>query len=123
LSVFTILGSFGILIGVIGLSFILLRNYEQRKREFALLLATGYSIKRIKRIIFSEQLFILFTGLLTGMISAVLATLPSVRNGADVPWVFILVVLISIIVAGSATLLIAVNSITSESIISALRKE
>jgi ABC-type antimicrobial peptide transport system permease subunit len=123
LSVFTILGSFGILVGVIGLGFILLRNYEDRKREFALLMATGFSIKRIRKIIFSEQLLILFAGLLTGIISAVLATLPSVRSGANVPWVLLIVVSVSVVAAGVTSLLIAVKNIKSESIISALRKE
>lgn len=123
LSVFTILGSFGILIGVIGLGFILLRNYEERKKEYALLMATGFSIKRIRKIIFSEQSLILFAGLIIGIISAVLATLPSVRSGADVPWIFLLLVSISVIAAGLTALLIAIKNIKGESIISALRKE
>jgi putative ABC transport system permease protein len=123
LSVFTILGSFGMLMGVFGIGFILLRNYEKRKREFALLMATGYSIKRIRRVIISEQVLILFAGLLTGIISAILATLPSVRSSADLPWVFLLAVTVSVIAAGFIALLVAVKNIKGESIISALRKE
>jgi putative ABC transport system permease protein len=123
LSVFTILGALGMLTGVIGLGFILLRNYEERKREFALLMATGFSIKKIRRMIFKEQLFILFTGIFSGIISAVLATLPSVRSGADVPWKLLLIVSVSIIMAGSAALMVAIKNIKGESIISALRKE
>jgi len=50
------------IIGIIGLGFILLRNFNQRKKEFALMLAVGFQAAKIRRMIISEQLLILFAG-------------------------------------------------------------
>ena len=123
LSVFEILGALGVFIGVFGLGFVLMRNYQVRKREFALMLATGFSINHIKRMIFREQLLILLAGLFIGIISAIMATLPSVRSGSEMPWMFIIIVTTAIFTAGALTLLFVARSIAAAPVISSLRKE
>jgi len=123
LSVFEILGALGVFIGVFGMGFVLLRNYQVRKKEFALMLATGFSIAYIKKMVFREQLLILLAGLVTGIISAVMATLPSVRSGTEMPWLFIAIVAAAIFAAGSATLFIVARNIAGAPVISSLRRE
>ncbi len=123
LSVFEILGALGVFIGVFGLGFVLMRNYQVRKREFALMLATGFSIGYIKRMIFREQIIILLAGLFTGILSAIMATLPSVRSGSEMPWLFITVVAAAIFAAGAVTLLFVTRNIAAAPVISALRRE
>jgi ABC-type antimicrobial peptide transport system permease subunit len=123
LSVFSILGLIGMVLGVIGLGFILIRNFNQRKREFGLMMATGYSLKDIRGIIFMEQFRILLSGMLIGLISAFLATMPSVISGSEIPWINIVLMFILIVSAGLAALYISLKTIRSESLISNIRKE
>jgi putative ABC transport system permease protein len=123
LSVFTILGAFGMILGVAGLGFILLRNYNHRKREFALMIASGYSIRRLRRIVFREQLQVLFAGIFTGVVSALIATNPSIKNGSEIPWVFLLLMILAVFLTGFVTLFISVRAIENDSLIASLRKE
>ena len=123
LSVFGVFGALGMIIGIAGLGFVLLRNYNYRKREFALMLSTGFPVKRIRRIILSEQMLILFAGVTSGVISAVVATLPSLTNSADIPWLFLGMMVSAIIITGLATLVISVRAVTNESLTTSLKKE
>ncbi|MGA2407956.1 MAG: FtsX-like permease family protein [Bacteroidales bacterium] len=123
LSVFGVFGGLGMVIGIAGLGFVLLRNYDQRKREFALMLATGFQVKKIRRIILSEQMLILFAGVSSGIISALVATLPSIKNNPDIPWLFMILMISAILITGLFTLLISVRSVTNDSLTESLKKE
>jgi putative ABC transport system permease protein len=123
LSVFTILGGLGMILGIIGLGFVLKRNYILRKREFALLMATGLTDKAIRKIVLKEQIFILFAGLLTGIISPLVATLPSIENGSDIPWLSLSVISVLITLIGLLTLFNSVRSVNQDSLITCLRGE
>jgi ABC-type antimicrobial peptide transport system permease subunit len=109
--------------GIAGLGFVLLRNYNLRKREFALMLATGFPVKKIKGIILSEQMLILFAGVTSGTISALIATMPSVTNSPDIPWLFLILMMLSIIITGLAVLAVSVRSVTLDSLTVSLKKE
>lgn len=123
LSVFSFLGFLGIVIGIAGLGFVLLKNYNRRKKEFALLLAVGVSVDRIRRMIFSEQLLILFAGITTGVISALIATLPSLRENPAIPWVYLLIMIFAIFITGILSLIFSMRQISGESLIKSLRSE
>ena len=123
LAVFTILGAFGMVLGVFGLGFILLRNYNQRKREFAAMAAMGYSIRSLRRMILRDQIQILVAGLFIGSVSAIMATIPSIVNGSEIPWLFLLSMSLSIFIAGFISLTISISTIRNDSLISNLRKE
>jgi putative ABC transport system permease protein len=123
LSVFMVLGGLGMITGIAGLGFILLRNYNLRRREFALMLATGFSLARIRKMIINEQLIILLVGLTTGFVSAVIATFPSVSGSGEIPWTLLLTMLFAIGLTGVATLYISARYITSLSLTTALRRE
>ncbi len=123
LSVFGVFGAFGMIIGIAGLGFVLLRNYNFRKREFALMIATGFTIKKIRKEIISEQIFILFAGITSGVISAIVATLPSITKNPDIPWLMLGLMIIAIIVTGLITLFLSVRVVTKDSLITGLKKE
>jgi len=123
LSVFGVFGAFGMIIGIAGLGFILLRNYNHRKSEYALMLATGFTAKKIRRIVLSEQILILFAGITSGIISAIVATLPSVISSPYIPWLFLCLMVGAVIVTGLATLFAAVSGITNTSLIISLKRE
>ncbi|HSN50207.1 MAG TPA: ABC transporter permease, partial [Bacteroidales bacterium] len=123
LSVFAVLGALGMIIGVAGLGFVLLRNYNQRKQEFSLMLAVGFSVDRIKRMIFSEQLLILSAGVSTGIISALVASLPSISQSEDIPWLLMLAMVAAIFIAGISALYFALRPVTQNSLIGSLKRE
>jgi ABC-type antimicrobial peptide transport system permease subunit len=123
LSVFSILGSIGLILGVIGLGFILLRNFNQRKHEFGLMMATGFSLRQIREMIFREQSGILLSGVITGLISSVIATIPSAYGGSGVPWISILTMIILVIAAGMTALFISLRAVRSESLTASIRKD
>ncbi len=123
LSVFTILGGIGMILGVVGLGFILIRNFNQRKRDFGLMMAAGYSVKSIRRIIFGEHARILLAGILTGIISSLLATRPSIINDSEIPWKTIAVMVVLVLITGFTALIVSIRNIKSHTLITNIRKE
>lgn len=123
LSVFTILGGIGIILGVTGLGFVLIRNYDARKRDFGLMLAAGFSIGSIRSMLFREQAVILVAGIMTGLIPALLATRPSIMSNSDVPWKTIAIMVTLILAAGLAALAVSVRTIRKEALTAKTRKE
>jgi ABC-type antimicrobial peptide transport system permease subunit len=110
-------------LGVAGLGFMLLRNFNQRKKEFGLMMATGYSLKDIKKMILGDQERILFSGVTTGLVSSVIATMPSIRGGSGMPWISILVMICLILLTGILALVISLRPVSSQTLISSIRKE
>jgi ABC-type antimicrobial peptide transport system permease subunit len=123
LSVFMVLGGLGMITGIVGLGFILMRNYNFRRKEFALMLSTGFTLASIRKMIIREQVIILLAGLTTGFVSAVVATLPSVSGNGEVPWTMMLIMLVAIALAGFTALFLSARYITGNSLTSALRME
>jgi hypothetical protein len=123
LSVFTILGGIGMILGVAGLGLILTRNFNQRKRDFGLMLAEGFSVKSIRKIVFGEHSLILLAGIFTGIVSALVATRPSIMNDSDLPWKTIAVMILLVLITGLTALAGSVKSIKKDTLINRIRKE
>lgn len=77
LSIFLAMGTLGLLLGTIGLAVILARTLLERRREIALMLALGFTVKKVFLMLVKEYLVLLFAGVLIGFITAVIATLPA----------------------------------------------
>jgi len=77
LSVFTLLGGLGILLGTIGLGLVLLRNMLERKNELAVYSALGFSRSLIFRLIISEYILIMACGIALGLLAAMAGLLPA----------------------------------------------
>jgi hypothetical protein len=77
LSIFLALGALGLILGTIGLAVILARTLLERRREISVMQAIGFNNKPIFKIITTEYVILLFTGVTTGFITAVVATLPA----------------------------------------------
>ena len=123
LSVFGVFGALGMMTGIAGLGFVLLRTYNNRKREFAMMMATGFPVSKIRRIILSEQIVILFAGVTCGVISAIVATLPSLTSSADIPWLFLILMVMAILITGLAALVYSIRAVTTDTLTGSLRKE
>ncbi len=111
------------ILGVAGIGLILIRNFNNRRRDLGLLLAEGFSIKSIRKLLFNEHLLILNAGIITGMVSAIVATRPSLENIGGLPVKMILIMILLIFATGISALLISVRSVKSESLMSRIRRE
>ena len=124
LSIFLILGSFGLLLGSFGLGIVVWRNIKERQGELALLRAVGFSRKSIQAIVLSEHFALLAAGLLYGMFAALLATLPSLLTpGAKIPYPTLLILFVIIGFNGGMWTYAAAKMATKEDLSPALRKE
>ena len=77
LSIFLALGALGMILGTIGLAVILARTILERRREIALMQAIGFGTRQLFSLLVNEYLILLVAGVLTGFVTAVVATLPS----------------------------------------------
>lgn len=123
LSVFTVFGAFGLITGVAGLGFVLMRSYNRRKRELALMLASGFTPGMVRGILYREQLWILMAGLLTGLIPALIATWPSLSGSGAFPWGLLASMIAGIVFSGIAVLTLALRAVRTSSLAAALKKE
>ena len=101
LSIFQLLGGLGLLLGSIGLGIVVVRNVLERRTELALLRALGFNLRTIRRYVRDEHVFVLFLGLLWGMVAALLAVIPALRSAtAEFPMSFTIIILIALILNG-----------------------
>jgi len=107
LSIFLILGALGLLIGTIGLAVIMERTLLERKAEFSLLSSLGYSRGLIGKLVTSEYLILLISGILIGFITAIISVFPAISSSLnDVsPW-FVLLLMLVVIVNGTLWILL-----------------
>ena len=87
LDTFQLLGGLGLLLGCAGFGVIVLRNLQERRGELALMLALGFERGYLVRSAFVENGTVLVLGLGLGIITAIVAVLPSLRPGGHpLPW-------------------------------------
>lgn len=80
LAIFQALGGLGILLGFGGLILVQIRNVLERKKEFALMQAMGYTKKRMMLLVFWESGIILFCTLILAVSTSLPTLIPSIQN-------------------------------------------
>jgi putative ABC transport system permease protein len=124
LSIFLILGGFGLLLGTLGLGIVVIRNILERRGELALLKAIGYSRKSIDQLLLSEHILLLVIGTLCGFLTAIIAVLPAmITPGGDVPYLTIFITLLIILFSGAMWIYLATSFAMKGDLIPALRNE
>lgn len=123
LNVLMILGVFGMILGTAGLGFILASNFNRRREEFALIYAFGYKSRQIHKLLIKDQIIMLFWGIVTGFLSGITATLPSLRTGNDFSWMLIIVLSVAMFIIGLLTLFLSVRRLTNQRLVDELRLE
>jgi ABC-type antimicrobial peptide transport system permease subunit len=124
LSIFLILGGFGLLLGTIGLGIVVMRNILERRGELALLKAVGFQKKAINKLILSEHILLLVIGTLCGFLTAIIAVLPAmITPGSAVPYFTILITLMVILVSGIVWIFWATSFALRGDLLPALRNE
>ncbi len=101
LSIFLALGALGMILGTIGLAVILARTILERRREIVLMQAVGFTNRHLFSLLVNEYLLLLGAGVITGFITAVVATLPSfLSSNTDVSLVTVAIITGVILVNG-----------------------
>ncbi|MCJ7680670.1 MAG: hypothetical protein MUP70_08095, partial [Candidatus Aminicenantes bacterium] len=124
LTIFLILGSFGLLLGSLGLVVVVGRNVRERRGELALMRAVGFSLKSVRTVVLVEHLLLVFGGILLGILAALTATLPSLLTpGTDIPITTILLLIAAVVINGIGWTYTAVTRSVGTNLLSALRNE
>lgn len=124
LTVFMMLGGLGMIIGTVGLGIVLLRNLQERRHEIALYQALGFTRNYILKLILTENLFILFSGMGIGLISAFAGILPSFFSPAfQLPAAFLVLILLLILLSGFAWIYFPVKTAAGKTTVQVLSKE
>ncbi len=102
LSTFQMLGGLGLLVGTFGLAAVMMRNVIERRAEIALLRSLGFRALRIVWLVLAENTMLLFWGIITGAVAALVAMLPHLLStGADVPWIELAITLGAVLGIGT----------------------
>ncbi len=124
LSVFMALGGLGVLIGTLGLGVLLLRSMLERRKELALLLALGFRKELVIQLIVSENLFLLVSGIVVGVLAALIGILPSLLSPAfEMNTPLIALILLIIFISGLTWIYFPARSALKKLPIDSLRAE
>jgi hypothetical protein len=124
LSTFQMLGGLGLLLGTFGLGAVLLRNVMERRQQLALLRALGYRRAHFFVMTIAENGVILLGGLLTGVVCAMLVILPTLlEETGRIPARSMLLLLLSVLIVGLVTSIVATAAALRSSLLETLRSE
>ncbi len=84
LSIFQVLGGLGMLLGSAGLGIVVARNVLERRREFGLLEAVGFTPRQLRALVFAEHRWLIAGAVGIGAASALVAVWPQMAAGF--PW-------------------------------------
>jgi ABC-type antimicrobial peptide transport system permease subunit len=101
LGTFQVLGGLGLLLGSAGLGIVVLRNVLERRGEFGLLTAVGFTRAALRNMTLAEHGALLVLGLGLGTIAALVAVLPALLTpGKSLPYVSLGITLAAVIANG-----------------------
>jgi ABC-type antimicrobial peptide transport system permease subunit len=124
LSTFQMLGGLGLLLGTLGMAAVLLRNVLERRRELALLRAVGYNSSHFSLMVIAENALLLFCGLITGTVCALLAIAPVFfERGGRLPNISLGLLLAGVLISGLTASLLATWAALRSPLLPALRAE
>lgn len=124
LSIFSVLGGLGLILGVIGLGLVVMRNVLERRSELALMRAVGYPTALLRSLVLREHAGLLAIGLLIGVIAALAAIAPALIRPGAAPPVGLLAALLAITLGcGLGCTALSTRSALSGKLTDALREE
>lgn len=124
LAMFQVLGSLGMILGSLGLGFLVLRNVFERQAELAMLRAVGLTRRKICTLLVCEHGWLLIVGLVLGTVSALVAVWPALRTGiGGGPLLSLSLTLLPLVAGGVFSIWIAAALTLRRNLIAALRQE
>lgn len=124
LTMFLALGGLGLVLGTVGLVAVILRSAFERRAEFALMLATGFTRQNLTRLVLVENAGLLIAGMLTGTVGALISVAPHLVSAqASVNWGALAAVLAAVLAVGIVACEVGARATASADLIEALRTE
>jgi hypothetical protein len=124
LMTFQALGAIGLVLGTLGLGTVLLRNVLERRRELAVLQATGYRRGHLVQMVMAESLFLLACGLVLGVACAAVAIAPAyIERAQPFPVLSTVGLLGAVLAAGLLSTIMATRAVTRLPVLEALKNE
>jgi ABC-type lipoprotein release transport system permease subunit len=124
LSVFTLLGGLGLVLGSVGLGLIVVRNMLERRPELGMLRAVGFDRARVRRLVFYEHWGLMLAGLFCGIVAAITAVVPVTRSQSEhVSYVWLLVIVIAMGINGALWVWLAATLALRGRLLEAIRSE
>jgi hypothetical protein len=124
LSAFETLGGLGLVLATFGIVAVLLRSVIERRSELAMMLALGFTRRRVTRMVLLENGCLLAAGLVIGSAAALLAAAPQlVSTVADVRWMSLAGTLGAALAVGVASCAVAARLSVHGRLVEALRGE
>lgn len=124
LTMFMALGGLGLLMGTIGLVAVILRSAFERRAEFALMLATGFTQANLTTLVLVENAGLLIAGMLVGTVTALISVAPHLSSAqADVNWASLAGVLAAVLAVGLVACAAGARATVRGDLIEALRTE
>jgi putative ABC transport system permease protein len=124
LSIFTLLGGFGLIIGSVGLGLVVLRNVLDRRGELAMLRAVGFDKTTLRKMIFHEHSGLMLGGLACGVVAALVAVGPALKTpGAQAASFSLVLTIVAIGISGMIWIWLAAKLALSGEMLDALRNE
>ena len=123
LSTFQALGGLGLVLGSFGLLAVVARNVLERRRELALLGASGYTGRQLQRLVAVEHIALVAAGLAIGLIAAFIAIAPvALERSRGLPWTALLW-LVAVGAVGMLAAIWATGSVRRLPLVASLRSE
>ncbi len=124
LSIFMMLGALGLLLGSIGMGIIVARNVMTRRGEIAMLSALGFKRISIWRLLYIEHTTLFGVGILTGVVSGLIAVLPALHSqGTPASLITLGILVVGLLLNGILWITVSLNFTMRAPLISALRQE
>ncbi len=124
LSIFALLGGMGLIVGTIGLAFVLRVNVLQRAGELAMMRAVGFSRSRLHALLIREHFLLVILGVVIGAVCGFVAVLPAVMTaGNQIPAGMLIALIVAIAVCGLLCVRAAASAALRGDLIDALRNE
>lgn len=124
LAIFQALGGLGLLLGSAGLAIVVARNLLERRKEFSILEAIGYSLGDLRKLAIGEHRWLLIWGLLSGALSALIAVWPAIKTRQEgFPLQALGLLLLALAILSWFWIFLATRLSLKESTLPALREE
>jgi putative ABC transport system permease protein len=124
LSIFQLLGGFGLILGSVGLGLVVLRNVLDRRGELAMLRAVGFDKITLRKMIFHEHSGLMLGGLACGVIAALVAVGPALKSpGVQAASLSLILTIVAIGISGMIWIWLATKLALSGEMLDALRNE
>jgi ABC-type lipoprotein release transport system permease subunit len=124
ISMFLALGGLGLLMGTIGMVAVILRNALDRRREWALMLATGFTRQDLARLLIMENAALLAIGIVCGTLSALVAVAPQLTLvESHVSWPGVVGLLAGTALVGLISCIASARTAVAGPLVQALQEE